>query len=231
MIGNRHLVDRIDVACLDHAFGPHVAEQGDLAPLVGRNLLVAAAADQQVGLDPDAQQLLDRMLRRLGLELARGRHPWQQRQVHVHHAFAAELVADLADGFEEGQAFDVAHRAADLDQDEILLVGVGQHELLDRVGDVRDHLHRCAEIVAAAFAGDDRRVDAAGGDVVALARIDTGEAFVVAEIEIGLGAVVGHEDFAVLVRTHRTRVDVEVRVELAQADPIAAALQQGAQRR
>ena len=54
VIGDRHLVDRVDVARLDDALGLDVAEQRDLAPLDGRDLLVAAAADQQVGLDTDA---------------------------------------------------------------------------------------------------------------------------------------------------------------------------------
>ncbi len=36
-----------------------------------------------------------------------------------------------------------------------------QREFLDRVGHVRDHLHRCAEIVAAAFLGDDVAIYAA----------------------------------------------------------------------
>ena len=39
-------------------------------------------------------------------------------------------------------------------------------ELLDRVGDVRDHLHRRAEIVAAPLLGDHLGIDAPGGDVV-----------------------------------------------------------------
>ena len=151
--------------------------------------------------------------------------------MHEHDPFAADLVADLADGLEERQAFDVAHRAADLDQDEILVLGVGENEFPDRVGDVRDHLHRGAEVFAAPFPGDDARVDAAGRDVVGLLGIDAGEALVVAEIEVGFGPVVGHEHLAVLVGTHRPRIDVQIRIELAQADPIAAGLQQRTQRR
>ena len=54
---------------------------------------------------------------------------------------------------------------------------------------------------------------------------------VMAEVEIGFRPVVGDEDLAVLVRAHRARIDVEVRVELAQADLVAARLQQGAERR
>ena len=151
--------------------------------------------------------------------------------MHEHRAFAAELVAELADGFEERQALDVAHRAADLDQHEVLVLGIGDDEFLDRVGDVRDHLHRGAEIFAAPLLGDHRGIDAAGGDVVALAGIDAGEALVVAEIEVGFGAVVGDEDLAMLVRAHRARIDVQIGVELAQPHAIAARLQQRAQRR
>ena len=91
-------------------------------------------------------------------------------------------------------------------------------EILDRVGDVRDHLDGGAEIVAAPLLGDDVLVDAAGGDVVLARSPDAGEALVMAEVEVGLGAVVGDEDLAVLVRAHRPRIDVEIGVELAQAD-------------
>jgi hypothetical protein len=51
----------------------------------------------------------------------------------------------------------------------------------------------------------------------------------VAQVEVGLGAVIGHEDFAVLHRRHRARVDVEVGVELDQGDFEAARFEQGGQ--
>ena len=72
--------------------------------------------------------------------------------------------------------------------------------LLDLVGDVRDDLDRAAEVVAAALLGDDRLVDAAGGDVAELGQVLVDEALVVAQVEVRLGAVVGDEDLAVLVR-------------------------------
>jgi hypothetical protein len=59
------------------------------------------------------------------------------------------------------------------------------------------------------------------GDVVGLGGGTPGEALVVAEIEIGLGAVVGHEHFAVLIRRHRSGIEVEIGVELAEADLVA----------
>ena len=154
---------------------------------------------------PSAEQFLHRMLGRLGLEFAGRGDARHQGQVHEHHPLAPEFVAELADRFEERQAFDVADRAADLAQDEILVVEIGLDEFLDRVGDVRDHLHRRAEIFAAALAADHGRIDAAGGDAVAAPRGDADIALVMAEIEIGLGAVVGDVDLAVLIGAHRAR--------------------------
>ena len=79
---------------------------------------------------------------------------------------ARQVVAELADRLEERQALDVADRAADLDQHEVDAVVAVEHEFLDGVGDVRDHLHGAAEVVAAPLLGDDVLVDAPGGDVV-----------------------------------------------------------------
>ena len=110
------------------------------------------------------------MLGRLGLQLAGARDERQQREVDVDRVVARQLVAELADRFEERQAFDVADRAADLQQHEIEVVVAVADEILDGVGDVRDHLDGGAEIVAAPLLGEDVLVDAAGGDVVGAAR-------------------------------------------------------------
>src|SRR3954454_6794179 len=105
-----------------------------------------------------------------------------------------QLLAELPDSLEEGQALDVAHRATDLDQHEIAALVAVEHEVLDRIGDVRDHLDRRAEIVAASLLGDDVEINPAGGDVVGPARRLAGEALVMAEIEVRLGAIVRDED-------------------------------------
>ena len=53
-----------------------------------------------------------------------------------------------------------------------------------------------------------------------------GEALVVTEVEVGLGAVVGDEHLAVLIGAHGPRVDIEVGIELAQPNAVAARLEQ-----
>ncbi len=215
---------------LDHGTFADVAEQRDLGALALRDLCLRAAK-QDVRLDADGAQLLHRMLRRLGLKLARRLDVGQQGQVDEDRMAARQLVAELADGLEKRQPLDVADGAADFDQDEIRALVAAENELLDGVGDVRHHLHRAAQIVAAPLGREHVLIDAPRGDVVVPPSRDAGEAFVMAEIEIGLGAVVGYEHLAVLVGAHRAWIDIEIRVELAQPHRIAPCFQQRAKRR
>jgi hypothetical protein len=53
----------------------------------------------------------------------------------------------------------------------------------------------------------------------------------VPEIEIGLGAVLGDENLAVLERTHRAGIDVDVGVKLEVGNLDAAGFQNGPERR
>ena len=95
---------------------------------------------------------------------------------------------------------------------------------LDLVGDVRNHLHGLAQELAAPLLVDHRQVDLAGGVVRVARQRAVGEPLVVAQVEVGLAAVVQHVDFAVLVGAHRAGIDVDVRVELLHPHPQAALL-------
>jgi hypothetical protein len=85
-------------------------------------------------------------------------------------------------------------------------------------------------VLAAPFLADDGLVDAARGDVVLLGECPVDEALVVAQVEVRLGAVIGHEDLAVLERRHRARIDVDVRVELLHRHGEATLHEQAAER-
>ena len=94
---------------------------------------------------------------------------------------------------------------------------------------MRNHLHRLAEIIPAALLGDDLLVNSAGGPVVVAGKFGVGEALVVAEVEIGFGAVVGDEDLAMLKGRHGPGIDVQVRVKLHQVDLEPAAFEQASE--
>ena len=229
MIAQRNIVDRARVERRDHRRDGDVAEQRDLLAVALRQGPVAAA-QQHVGLDAEAGQFAHRMLRRFGLQLPRRGDPRHQRRMYGDGPIAAKVVAQLAQRLDERQALDVADGAADLADDEVDPVCLVEREFLDRVGNVRDDLNRRAEIVAAPLARDDVAVDAAGGDIIRLLAVDAGKALVMAKVEIGLGAVVGDVDFAVLIGRHRPRIDVEIGVELADADGEATRLEERAER-
>ena len=224
------VVDRRGVGAGDDAVLLDVAHQGDLAGHLLRDVPVGAQ-HEPVGLDTDVAQRRDGVLGRLGLQLARRREERHQRHVQEEAVVAADLVAQLAGGLEEGQRLDVADGAADLGDHDVgrgTLVPVAhrEHPRLDLVGDVRDDLHGVAEVLTAALLGDHLGVHLAGGDVGPRVEVAVQEALVVTDVEVGLGAVLGHEDLAVLERVHRAGVDVEVGVELLHRHPQAPAGEQ-----
>ena len=76
------------------------------------------------------------------------------------------------------------------------------------------------------FAINDCLVDAPRGDGVVARSMNTCESFIVAEVEVGLHAIDGHIALAMLVGIERSRVDVDVGIELLDGDGVAAGLQQ-----
>ena len=147
------------------------------------------------------------------------------------HAVAApQIVPQLADCFDERQRFDVADRAADFAQHEVDIIDSIQRKRLDGIGDMRNDLHRCPEIIAFPFPRDDLAVDTPGGDIVRLTGGDAGEPLIMTKIEVRLRPVIGDIDLAVLIGRHRARINVEIGIELADADRIATRLQESGQR-
>ena len=230
----KRLRDEVDVAHVlvgDDSLGVDVGEEGDLVADVARERLVRAA-DDDVGMDTDAAQLVDRVLRRLRLQLAGRLDERDEGDMQVENVLRADLAPELANRLEERERLDVADGAADLGDDDVG-VGCGRHAahaVLDLVRDVRDHLHRRAEVLALPLAADDRVPDRARRVVRVPGEVLVDEALVVADVEIGLGPVLCDEDLAVLEGAHRPRVDVDVRVELLNLHAQAARLQQAAQR-
>ena len=69
-------------------------------------------------------------------------------------------------------------------------IGELANAAFDLVGDVRDHLHGFAEIIAAALPIDDGFVNLAAGEVVVPRKHGIGETLVMPQVEIGLRAVI-----------------------------------------
>src|SRR6516165_205779 len=101
----------------------------------------------------------------------------------IDRVSARQIIAELADRLEIGQALDVADGAADLAQDEIEIFITVANKVFNRIGNVRNDLNGRAEIVAAALLRENFLIDAPGRDVVLARRRPAGEALVMARIE------------------------------------------------
>ena len=77
---------------------------------------------------------------------------------------------------------------------------------------------------------DNGPVDLAGGDIGVFFQVFIDKTFIVPQIEVGLDAVLGDEDFAVLDRVHGSRVHIDVGVELLHGNGITAGLEETSQR-
>ncbi len=210
----RHLIQHIAGGHRDDGLLFHIAEQGDL---VAQLLIdgIVGAGDDHVGRDTDRAQGGDRVLGGLGLDLAGRADVGQPGHVDEKHILAPDLVAQLAQRFQEWLGLDVAHRPADLHDDHIrlgLLANPG-HAALDLVGDVRDHLDGPAQEIAAALLADDLGIHLSAGEVAEAAEADVDETFVVTQVQVGFGAVIQHVDFSMLVGTHRPGIHIDVRVQ------------------
>ena len=89
---------------------------------------------------------------------------------------------------------------------------------LDFVGNVRNHLHGFAQIIAAPLFGENRFVDSAGRPVIVAGKPRVREALVVPQVEVRLRAVFGYKHFAVLKRAHRARIHVQIRIAFLKCD-------------
>src|SRR5215472_1791303 len=226
----RHVVDEFDVGHADDSLPRHITEERDLLLQVLVDLPLGAGNDG-VRLDADGPQRLNGVLGGLGLHLLAPDQRYQ-RDVDVEDVRTAEVVLELADRLQEGLALDVAHGTPNLaDHDGCLRLALGaQDALLYLICDVGDHLDGRSQVVAAPLLGDDLGVDLARRHVGGRREVLIDEALVVAQIQVGLGAVVGDEDLAVLVRAHGSGVDVEVGVQFLEVYGEAPAPQDAADR-
>ncbi len=126
--------------------------------------------------------------------------------------------AHLSNRFQKRQRLDIADSTSNFDHDDVHALASSADPVLHLVGDVRNDLNGATEVIAPTFATDHLFIDLAGGEVVLFLHRRANEAFIVAQIEIGFGAIFGHENLTMLKRTHGARVNIDIWIELHHAD-------------
>ena len=171
------------------------------------------------------------MLSGLGLVFVRSAQERNESNVDEEAVLSSHFERYLSYRLDEGLRFDIAYRTADFRDDDvgIGLLAYSVDELLDLVGDVRNDLHCGAEILSPSLAVQNVPVDAARCEVRILVKVFVDEPLVVTEIEVCLSAVFGDVDFAVLIRTHGSGVNIDIRVQLLRRDLESARLEKPSQ--
>ena len=223
-------IEIFHIQVLEDVAGRNVAEEGDLVFHL-RAQRIFGPADDDVGTDAHALEFFYAGLGRFGLHFLGRFQVGDQRHVDEDHIFVPFLMAELPDGLQERLAFNVADGAAHFDDGDLGIFGgrIAVEAALDLVCDVGDHLDGAAAEVAAPFFLEDGPVDLSCGNVGILRQVLIDEPFVVPQVQIGLGAVVGDKDFAVLDRVHGARVDVDVGIEFLHGHGVSSGLQQTAE--
>ena len=156
------------------------------------------------------------MLGGFGLVLVGAPEEGHQSHMDEQAVLLPYLQGNLAHRLQEGLGLNIADGAADL-RDDHVGIGLLAHpvdKFFDLVGDVGDDLYRGAQVFAPALLVQHIPVDLAGGQVGILVQVLVNEALVVAQVQVGLRAVLSDIDLTVLVGTHGARVHIDVGVQL-----------------
>ncbi len=223
----RDFVNAVHILGGDDRILAHVAEQGDFS-LDVLPTDTGPCGTEGCRAECRCPEFLHAVLGRLGLHFAGGADVGHQRQVNVEHVLLADVGSELTDGLQKRQTLDVADGSADLHDDHIHTVRHQFDAVLDLIGDVGNDLNCTAQIVSLAFFGNDRVVDFSGRKIVVFSDDGVGEPFVVPQIQIGFGPVVGDKDLPVLKRIHCARIDVDVRIQFLNRHGQPATFEQGA---
>ena len=218
-------VNCVDVFHRNYTRFGDVTEQRDLAFQFGRNVPITSAK-QNVRLNSYAQHFFYAVLCRLGFLLARGGNVRHQRHMHEERIFCTEFQAHLPDGFQKRQRLDVANGSANLYNYYVHVRRDFLDDCFNLVRDMRNHLHGFPQVITAPFLGENGFVDSACRPIVIARQLRVREPFIVPEVQVGLGAVFRHEHFAVLKRTHRAGIDVQIGIAFLNVDFEAATFEE-----
>src|SRR5512143_1570500 len=110
----------------------------------------------------------------------------------IEDILSSDTVSQLPDGFQKGQAFDIADGPANFDDNDILIFCKSGDRALYLVGYMGHDLNRTAQVISAPLFCDDVVVYSAGSKIIFLTSGDIRISFIMAQVEISFRTVVGN---------------------------------------
>ncbi len=139
--------------------------------------------------------------------------------MNIQYVFSAAISAKLTNRLQKGQRLNITHRAADLDNGNIDILGVVQNLAFYLVGNVGNNLNRPPKIIPTPLLTNNRIVNLTGREIRFLGKPGRGESLIVSQIEISFSTIIGDKNFAMLKRAHSAGVNINIWVHLLHGDP------------
>ncbi len=119
--------------------------------------------------------------------------------MYIQDVVPPDVLLQLPGGLQKRQTFDIADRSAEFGNHDIdrFIVGGADYAFLDLISNMGDDLDCPSQIVALALFIQNGPINLAGGDIMISRQILVDKTFVMAQVQIGFGAVVGNEYLAV----------------------------------
>src|SRR5260221_13066006 len=119
-----------------------------------------------------------------------------------HRVFLRQLPLQLANRLDKGKTLDITHCSSDLRNHDIVLATLTEfeHPSFYFIRNMRNYLHGLTQVSTFPFFIDHCLVDPPCRYIISLRSIYIKESFVVSQIEISLGTILGHITFSVFVR-------------------------------
>ena len=226
-----YLIDTLHISGFDYGLLNYIAEEADLGfQVLGK--WIGGTTEQDIGLDTDLSQFIDAVLGRFRFQFTRRSNKRNQRHVDEESICATLLQPELSDGFQDRKALNITDSSAYLGNDNAMLGAVLRqfaNALLYFVCYVRDNLNRASQIVSTPLLLDYCLVDLPGRGIVFLRHVQIEEPFIVTQVEIGFGAVIGNVYLTVLEGIHCPGVNINVGIQLQDRHVETASLQKGSQ--
>ena len=168
------------------------------------------------------QEVFHGMLRRLGLQFPRSRKVRHVGQVN-DNSITLQFPFQLSYTLHERKRLYITHRAAYFRYHEIIpsLLPQQLYSSFDFVRNMRNYLHRTAEIIAPTLFLYHGLVNTPRRNIVRLRRSHVREPLIVSQIEVCLRTVLRNVALAMFIRVKRTRIYVYIRIQLLNGYRIA----------
>jgi len=100
---------------------------------------------------------------------------------------------------------------------------------LDLIGDMRDDLYRSTAEISAAFFLQNGPVNLTGCDIGIFRQTFVDKTLIMSKVQVCLSTVVGYKYLTMLDRIHRSRVDIDIRIEFLHRYFVATCFQKSSE--